>query len=90
MDAGDDVSDSASMYSVDKSMRSMRSVRSGGVKSVRGGAGKAGPASVSGSVTGKKAVVQHRPVSSLKPKVRATTKSVVVATKCQSSVLVSM
>lgn len=64
MDAGDDVSDSASMYSVDRSVRSVRQ---------RGGGGGSGvpraavAASVAGSVSKKPA--DHRPVSTLKPKV---------------------
>lgn len=69
MDAGDDVSDSASMYSVDRSVMSVRQRGKGG-----GGGGTPGvprgavAASVSGSVAKKPA--DHRPVSTLKPKVR--------------------
>ncbi len=63
MDAGDDVSDSASMYSVDRSVVSarQRGVVGGGAKSV---------AAESGYAFAKHDVdVVHRPVSSLKPKV---------------------
>lgn len=62
MDAGDDVSDSASMYSVDRSVMSARQ---------RAGTG----ASKGAAEPAKKAKndvhddVIHRPVSSLKPKV---------------------
>lgn len=63
MDAGDDVSDSASMYSVD---RSVMSVRQRGVAS--GVPKGAVAASVAGSVAKKPA--DHRPVSTLKPKVK--------------------
>lgn len=63
MEAGDDVSDSASMYSVDRSVRSIRPRGQGGV-------GKSGTASISGSVRTQKKATEHRPVSSLKPKVR--------------------
>lgn len=67
MDAGDDVSDSASMYSVDRSVKSVRQ---------RGGGGAVGvpraavAASVAGSVSKKP--TDHRPVSTLKPKVSST------------------
>lgn len=57
MDAGDDVSDSASMYSVDRSVVSarQRGVVGGGAKSV--------------AAESAKHDLVHRPVSSLKPKV---------------------
>lgn len=67
MDAGDDVSDSASMYSVDRSVRSVRQ-RGGGV--AVGVPRAAVAASVAGSVSKKP--TDHRPVSTLKPKVRLT------------------
>lgn len=61
MDAGDEVSDSASVYSID---RSIRSVGTRGMAVIPRGAATA---SVAGS-TRKQANV--RPVSSLRPKVR--------------------
>ena len=67
MDAGDDVSDSASMYSVDRSVRSVRQRGGGGAMGVPRAAVAA---SVAGSVAKKSA--DHKPVSTLKPKVRLT------------------
>ena len=61
MDAGEEVSDSASMYSVDRSIRSVRH---------RGVAAGNPRGSVAASVAGStKKAAQKRPVSSLKPKV---------------------
>lgn len=76
MDAGDDVSDSASMYSVDRSVMSMSmSVRQ------RAGTGasasRAAPEPVKHAKDDVDDDVTHRPVSSLKPKVSPT--SVVVS-----------
>lgn len=65
MDAGDDVSDSASIFSMDKSVRSIRP---------RGGVGATGvpkaavAASVSGMSTAKASRRNDKPVSSLRPK----------------------
>lgn len=67
MDAGDDVSDSASMFSVDKSVRSVRPRGGGGGGSV--GVPKAvTAASVSGMSTAKASRRNDKPVSSLRPK----------------------
>ena len=71
MDAGDDVSDSASMYSVDRSVMSMSmSVRQRAGTGASASASKAAPAE---SVRNAKHDAEddhiHRPVSSLKPKV---------------------
>lgn len=70
MDAGDDVSDSASMYSVDRSVMSMSmSVRQ------RAGTNASASKAAAGSVKNENAKNDvdddhaHRPVSSLKPKV---------------------
>ncbi|CAM9490449.1 unnamed protein product, partial [Ectocarpus sp. 8 AP-2014] len=61
MDAGDDVSDSASMYSMDRSVMSARQ---------RGGPGlpRAAPAGSVAATESVKHEDHHRPVSSLKPK----------------------
>lgn len=71
MDAGDDMSDSASMYSVDRSIRSSHTAKSAYRRQTMGPCRSAAP-SVDGSVRSKK-VAQHRPVSGLKPKVRRPT-----------------
>lgn len=66
MEAGDEVSDSASVFSVDKSVMSTRRASVD-----RASIGRAGAASVSGSVVTKKEKTQRRddkPVSSLRLK----------------------
>lgn len=52
MDAGDDLSDSASMYSMDKSVRSLRSARRGSVGQVSGGGRDSLNPGVAASVSG--------------------------------------
>lgn len=76
MDAGDDVSDSASMYSVDRSVMSMSmSVRQRAGTGASAAASKAPAESVKNAKNGADADADddddhiHRPVSSLKPKV---------------------
>lgn len=71
MEAGDDVSDSASMYSMDKSVRSMRSTRRGSVGRTTGMTATA--PSVSGSVMTRREKEKpskrnDKPVSSLRLK----------------------
>lgn len=66
MDAGDDVSDSASIFSMDKSVRSNRPRGGGG--GATGVAKAAVAASVSGMSTAKTSRRNDKPVSSLRPK----------------------
>lgn len=70
MDAGDDVSDSASMYSVDRSVMSMSmSVRQRAGTGASASASKAAAEPVRSVKNDVDDDVTHRPVSSLKPKV---------------------
>lgn len=66
MDAGDDVSDSASMYSVDRSVMSMSARQRAGTGA---SASKAAAESVKNAKNEEDDEITHRPVSSLKPKV---------------------